>query len=114
MNLAETGVSQGSLVLFSDFENDGPMWAGQGPRSVRRIVVFDRPFLDSPAVHVGLGMWDIAGGANQRVDVLAEDVTAEGFVIRFQTWGDTRIARVRADWLAIGRVPHPDDFDVPD
>lgn len=112
--MAETGVAQGSVVLFSDFEDAGPMWTGQGPRIVRHAVSFDSPFLAPPAVHVGLGMWDIAAGANHRVDVTTEDVTARGFVVCFQTWGDTRIARVRAEWLAIGRVPYADDFDIGD
>ncbi|MFT7047363.1 MAG: hypothetical protein ACJAYH_002651, partial [Celeribacter sp.] len=26
--------------------------------------------------------------------------------------GDTRVARVRADWMAIGPVRHADDWDV--
>ena len=111
--MAETGVAQGSVMLFSDFQDEGPMWTGHGPRMVRHVVSFDVPFLAPPAVHVGLGMWDIAAETNQRVDVTSEQVTAQGFVILFQTWGDTRIARVRADWLAIGRIPHCDDFVVP-
>jgi hypothetical protein len=33
-------------------------------------------------------------------------------VIVFRTWGDTRVARVRADWLAIGEVRGEDDWQV--
>jgi hypothetical protein len=33
-------------------------------------------------------------------------------VIVFRTWGDTRVARVRADWLAIGALPHEDDWEI--
>jgi hypothetical protein len=46
------------------------------------------------------------------MDISADLVTAEGFEIVFRTWGDTRIARVRADWLAIGALPNDDDWEV--
>jgi hypothetical protein len=49
---------------------------------------------------------------NQRADLTAEEVTAEGFTIVFRTWGDTRVARVRADWLAVGGAKGGDDWDV--
>ena len=48
----------------------------------------------------------------QLQDIVAEDVTAIGFTLVFRTWGDTRVARVRADWLAIGPADHVDDFAV--
>lgn len=88
------------------------MWTGEGPRMVRHPVRFDDPFLESPAVHVAIGMWDIADGANQRADISAENVTPAGFEIVFRTWGDTRVARVRAEWLAIGPVPYEGDWDL--
>ena len=50
--------------------------------------------------------------ANQRADSRADGITASGFDIVFHTWGDTRVARIRAEWLAIGAVPHKDDFAV--
>ena len=43
--------------------------------------------------------------------IRAEEVGAEGFTVVFATWGDTRVARVRASWLAIGPADHPDDFE---
>ena len=36
-------------------------------------------------------------------------MTETGFEIVFRTWGDTRVARVRADWLALGEVADEDD-----
>ena len=106
------GVEQGDTVLFSDFQNDGPMWAGQGPRKAVTVVRFSEPFRAPPAVHVALSMWDIEAGANQRADISAEEITAEGFEIVFKTWDDTRIARVRARWMAIGELAHEDDWEV--
>ena len=104
-----TGIDQGSLVLFSDFQDDGPMWTGSGSRELLRKVIFSEPFKEPPSVHVSLSMWDMDQKTNLRVDVSAQKVTINGFQILFQTWADTRIARMRADWMAIG--PLKDDLD---
>lgn len=105
------GVANGSVTMFSAFDNGGPMWTGQGPRLERHLVRFSEPFVDIPAVHLSMTMWDIAVNANQRADLQAANITREGFVIEFRTWDDTRVARVRASWMAIGPVRHIDDFD---
>jgi H-type lectin domain len=106
------GVEQGSRILFSDFAHDGAMWTGSGPREVRHKQQFKDPFLAPPAVTVGISMWDIDHKTNSRVDISAENVTADDFEIVFRTWGDTRVARIRADWMAIGQVRDDDDWDV--
>ncbi|MBC7156317.1 MAG: H-type lectin domain-containing protein [Rhodobacteraceae bacterium] len=103
------GIDQGSVVMFSDFEDDGPMWAGSGERTMRHRVRFDEGFRAPPVVRVWLGMWDTDHRVNARADITAENITAEGFEIVFTTWGDSRLARVRAEWLALGEVDHPDD-----
>lgn len=104
------GICRGSRLLFSAFEDQGAMWAGEGPRLVRQPVIFPAPFQVPPVVHVSIGMWDMEGGSNQRADIGAEEIGATGFQIVFRTWGDTRVARIRAEWLAIGAVCHEDDF----
>lgn len=106
------GVDQGSVVLFSDFQDGGPMWTGSGPRQVRRPVRFARPFLSEPAVMVGISMWDLDRMTNPRADIAAEAVTTEGFEIVFRTWADSRVARIRADWTAIGPLPDPDAWEL--
>jgi hypothetical protein len=30
----------------------------------------------------------------------------------FRTWGDSRVARIRADWMAIGEVSGEDDWEM--
>lgn len=110
MSYSSVGVTRGSSLLFSDHETGGQMWQGEGPRSVRHQVTFATAFLSPPVIHVSVAMWDIAGGNNQRADISADKVTAEGFEIVFRTWGDTSVARIRAEWLAIGPVNHEDDF----
>ena len=106
------GVQQGSRILFSDFVNDGAMWTGAGPREVRQLQAFDERFLEPPVVTVGISMWDIDHQANSRVDIAAENITATGFEIVFRTWSDSRIARIRDDWMAIGTTRDEDDWDV--
>lgn len=106
------GVDRGDVILFSDFENDGEMWTGQGPRQAVQRVRFAGRFRAPPSVMVAMSMWDIAEGANARADVSAEDVTETGFSIVFRTWGDTRVARIRVGWQAIGELPHDDDWEI--
>ena len=45
-------------------------------------------------------------------ELVAENVTETGFDIVFRTWSDSRIARLRASWMAIGDLPFEDDWDV--
>ncbi len=106
------GIQQGSRVLFSDFADDGVMWTGHGPRESRHIVTFKEKFIGEPTVTVSISMWDMDQKSNSRADISSEEVTSEGFHLVFKTWGDTRVARIRADWLAIGRVKDEDDWDL--
>ena len=106
------GVQHGTEILFSAFADGSEMWTGEGAREHRHPVRFRGQFESAPIVHVGLSMWDIDMGSNQRVDIAADDIAAAGFTIVFRTWGDTRVARVRADWLAIGPTTHDEDWEV--
>jgi hypothetical protein len=108
----QVGIARGSRVLFSDFEDGGPMWTGSGPRESRHVVKFDELFLEAPEVTVSISMWDLDQKTNARADISAEKVTAAGFQLVFRTWGDTRVARIRADWLAIGPVRDDDTWEI--
>ncbi|MCC5974926.1 MAG: H-type lectin domain-containing protein [Rubellimicrobium sp.] len=88
------------------------MWSGEGPREYRQSIRFEDAFAAPPAVTVGLSMWDISNSANARADISAVEIDTEGFVVQFRTWGDTRVARIRASWLAIGPVADDDLWDV--
>ncbi len=104
------GIDQGDVLLFSDFEDDGDMWVGDGPRRVVHEVRFSESYKSPPVVQVSLTMWDMDRETNARADLRAEDVTKAGFNLVFRTWGDTRVARARAIWTSIGEVPHDDDW----
>ena len=106
------GIDQGEVILFSDFEDEGEMWAGTGPRERRQAITFSEAFQTLPVVQVGLAMWDIDMRAPSRVDLRAENVSAQGFDCVFRTWADTRVARVRVSWIAIGGLRQPDDWDL--
>ncbi|ARO14071.1 ATP synthase subunits region ORF 7 [Ketogulonicigenium robustum] len=105
------GVDQGQVVMFSDYESNGPMWTGRGEREVRKKITFSEPFSATPAVQTHFMMWDISNGSISRIDLNAVDVTPKGFTIVVRTWGDTRIARVRISWQAIGMVD-PEAWDI--
>ena len=47
------GIQQGDTVLFSDFEHDGVMWTGDGPRQTR-LVVIGEAGLDRAAITAAL------------------------------------------------------------
>jgi hypothetical protein len=106
------GVDQGSVVLFSDFEDGGEMWTGRGAREALTTILYNGVFLNPPTVSVNISMWDMDQETNMRADVSTAQITREGFQIIFKTWGDTRIARVRATWTAIGEVKSEEDWDV--
>lgn len=106
------GIDEGEETLFSEYQDGGDMWTGDGPRLRRRKVHFERGFRAAPSVHVSLAMWDIHHGANARADISAENVTELGFEAVFRTWEDTRIARARIRWMAIGPMAHADDWEL--
>lgn len=106
------GILQGSRVLFSDFADDGPMWTGSGARESRHPIRFSQSFAQVPAVMVSISMWDLDRETNIRADISAEKITEKGFEVVFRTWGDTRVARIRADWTAIGALPDEDVWDL--
>ena len=108
----KVGILQGSRVLFSDFADGGVMWTGQGDRESRHHISFKEAFSDAPVVMVAISMWDIDHKHTSRVDLSAEKVTKVGFDLVFRTWGDTRVARVRADWTALGGVMDEDDWQL--
>ncbi|MBE1283090.1 MAG: hypothetical protein GJ676_07240 [Rhodobacteraceae bacterium] len=107
-----TGIAQGDIEIFADYVDNGPMWTGEGPRERRKQIRFDEKFSSAPAVQVSISLWDMDSSAAIRAEIVAEDVTRTGFDIVFRTWHDSRVARVRAAWMAIGELPFDDDWDV--
>lgn len=112
ISINTVGMQQGSRVLFSDFVNDGPMWAGHGDRESRVKIAFPEAFAEVPMVHASIGMWDMDHKHNIRADITVTNITAQDFEVVFRTWADTRIARIRVDWLAIGSATSDEDWQL--
>ena len=106
------GIEQGDTVLFSDFETDGEMWTGRGQRERRKRIKFGEVYRSPPVVHTSVSLWDMDAATVIRADICAEAVTADGFDLVFRTWGDTRVARVRIGWMAIGELSDDDDWEL--
>lgn len=106
------GIDQGDVVLFSDFEHDGEMWTGDGPRNTRLAVKFTEKYIAEPQVYVSVSMLDISNSGNSRFDVQAENITNAGFDIVFRTWGDTQVARCRVAWHSIGAARAEEIWDL--
>ena len=106
------GIDQGSAQLFSDFDTNGPMWSASGERTRAKRVEFKEAFKSVPTVFVTLQMFDMHSETNQRAETLAADVDEAGFTVVFKTWGDTRIARASASWIAFGEARADDDWDI--
>lgn len=106
------GIDQGNEEIFSEFATGGDMWTGHGARERRKPVKFSQPFRSIPSVQVTLSLWDMDQGANVRADIAADKVSETGFDIVFRTWSDTRVARVRMSWMAIGEVASDDDWEL--
>ena len=106
------GVDQGDVPLFADFEDGGEMWTGKGPRERRKTIEFSQDFKAPPAVHVSLALCDMDSGPHHRAEVVAENIGPATFDVVFRTWGDTRVARVRVAWMAIGELAYDDDWVI--
>jgi hypothetical protein len=106
------GVDNGDVMLFSEFEDGGSMWTGHGQRERRRRINFSEPFREPPHVQVTMSLWDIDASAVTRADICAEAVTEAGFDMVFRTWGDTRVARARLAWTAIGSLGEEGDWVI--
>ena len=106
------GIEQGDVILFSDYEHDGDMWAGNGPREIRFAVSFSKKYPAAPSVYVSVSMIDMSNAANARADLQSENVTASGFDIVFKTWGDTQVARCRVAWQSIGPIQTDDVWEL--
>lgn len=106
------GIEQGEVMLFSDFEDGGEMWTGSGPRERCKAVRFHEHFHRPPSVQAGVSLWDVDTQSAMRADISVRKITAKGFEIVFHTWGDTRLARLRVAWMAIGEARDDDAWEV--
>lgn len=101
--LGEVQVVTGEGALFNHVDEGLPMWSGTGDRVVEVAVRFKAAFKGAPAVSAHIVGMDSACDSNQRYWLNVSNVGSNGFLLRFNTWGDTKIARVGVAWQAIGQ-----------
>jgi hypothetical protein len=81
---------------------DWTLTTGTGQRTYRAAVTFNSPFLVAPIVTLAISGLDVAAANNNRVRLVAENITVNGFDLVFVTWYDTILYSVWATWTAIG------------
>ena len=101
-----------ALLALAFLSFSSAIFAQEGVKKVEDVIKFKEAFSAVPSVMVSMSMWDTDNKHNARVDLSAEGITVAGFQLVFRTWGDTRVARVRADWMAIGAANSDDNWDV--
>lgn len=92
---------------FNGYLQD-PDWklnTGSGERTYTAAVKFDSPFREPPKVSLALSGQDIGESKNTRVQLIAKNITVDGFDLVYRTWFDAIIFSVWATWTAIGIKP---------
>jgi hypothetical protein len=72
-----------------------------GDRSLPVQVVFSETFTAAPRVMISIIKIDV-GNNIIRLLVSTENITKNGFTIRFKTWRDSRLYDTSVSWIAIG------------
>jgi len=65
-----------------------------------RKVVFDHAYQAPPKVVVWLNKLDLSRDHNERVMAFATDITATGFTVHINSWGDTKLHGAAISWFA--------------
>jgi hypothetical protein len=93
------------VLLGQEFGDSGtPGWnllTGSGDRYFDRPIVFQAPLSSVPLIQLNLAAVDADSQPNLRIELLAANVTTNGFTLRVHTWADTKLYRVRANWFAV-------------
>jgi hypothetical protein len=97
----QTGEKSNGAWMNSDWG----LHIGIGGRSYTTAVQFDSPFQEPPKVAVALSGQDVDGEKNNRIRLIATDITVDGFNLVYQTWHDTVVYSVWVTWTAIGLQP---------
>ena len=84
------------------------MWVGDGQRSVRHKITFSSPFVQPPHVILSLSLMDADNSVPLRFDLKPENIDKKGFEVVFNTWLDSRFARVSVVWTAFGQHVNED------
>jgi hypothetical protein len=92
---------------FNGYEenSDWGLHIGLGYRTYTTAVQFNSPFREPPQIALALSGQDVGPEKNNRIRLIARDITVDGFNLVYQTWHDTVVYSVWATWTAIGLKP---------
>ena len=76
---------------------------GDGPRVCKLYIQFDTPFLSAPTVVVNLTGVDAPNDHGLRVSLKVDKVSVTGFLLKIQTWEDSKLNGVEGTWFAISK-----------
>jgi hypothetical protein len=76
---------------------------GDGPRACKLFIQFDTPFLSAPTVIVNLTGVDAPTDHGLRVSLKVDKVSVTGFLLKIETWEDSRLNGVEGTWFAISK-----------
>jgi len=71
-----------------------------GDRSTSIEVTFDKPFDKKPKVILTTTLIDADSKSNLRYSIEAVSFSRDGFMIKVNTWGDTKIFQLGGSWIA--------------
>lgn len=101
---------QSGVIVVSDEEADesGLSRTDNGNCSIVRglsgaRVDFEEPFASTPEVLVSLTQIDQETRGNAILRIVVTAIDSDGFNYDLHTWCNTRVARVRAEWIAVAR-----------
>ncbi|KAH0604227.1 uncharacterized protein H6S33_006604 [Morchella sextelata] len=77
-------------------------WSTSQATHERRIS-FARPYDEPPEVVVWLSAFNMHSEKDWRVKSFASDITATGFTVHIETWGDSQLCAAAASWIAYPR-----------
>ena len=97
----QTGEKSNGAWMNSDWR----LHIGIGERTYTTAVRFKSPFQEPPKVALALSGQDVDGEKNNRIQLIARDITVDGFNLVYRTWSDTAVYNVWATWTAIGLQP---------
>jgi len=69
---------------------------------IKKHVKFDKSYSVQPKVFASVTLIDFSEGSDHRLKLNITNITTTGFDITLATWCNTKMSKVRANWMAFG------------
>jgi len=90
----------------ADISSEGwTLASGAGERTHIVFVKFGAPFKAEPSIAISVTDYQATSGRDGSVylAVTSENVTKDGFVVKIQTWSESKVTKVAGSWTASSR-----------